>query len=183
MASLLVEKSFVNLRSQVTVNGVCNISSSDMKCLLSDHGRAKVWASGSLSFSLWDARTRELLKVYNVDGQIENGVDISSVPDQAVEDESNVKFVSKSKKEKSVEDDNSVSKSKKEKSMEDDKSVSKSKKEKSVEDESNVKIVAKSKNEKSQGGNFFQRSCNAIMGADGAVRRVATKGSGAFCGR
>ncbi|KAJ8561237.1 hypothetical protein K7X08_027427 [Anisodus acutangulus] len=135
MASLLVEKSFVNLRSQVTVNGVCNISSSDVKCLLSDHGRAKVWASGSLSFSLWDARTRELLKVYNVDGQIENGVDMSSVPDQAVEDESNVKFVSKSKKEKSVEDDSS---------------------------------------------NFFQSSCNAIMGAAGAVRRVATKGSGAF---
>ncbi|KAJ8539678.1 hypothetical protein K7X08_013930 [Anisodus acutangulus] len=183
MAVLLAEKSFVNLRSQVTVNGVCNISSSDVKCLLSDHVRAKVWASGSLSFSLWDARTRELLKVYNVDGQIENGVDMSSVPDQAVEDESNVKFVSKSKKEKSAEDDSSVksvSKSKKEKSAEDDKSVSKSKKEMSVEDESNVKSVSKSKKEKSQGGNFFQRSCNAIMGAAGAVRRVATKGSGAF---
>ncbi|XP_049397510.1 type I inositol polyphosphate 5-phosphatase 13-like isoform X1 [Solanum stenotomum] len=131
IASLLVERSLVNLRSQVTVNGVCSISSSDVKCLLSDHVRAKVWASGSLSFSLWDARTRELLKVYNVDGQIENGVDMSSVPDQAVEDESNVKSVSKSKK------------------------------------------------EKSQGGNFFQRSRNAIMGAAGAVRRVATKGSGA----
>ncbi|XP_059287735.1 type I inositol polyphosphate 5-phosphatase 12-like isoform X1 [Lycium ferocissimum] len=224
LASLLVEKSFVNLRSQVTVNGACNISSSDVKCLLSDHGRAKVWASGSLSFSLWDARTRELLKVYNVDGQIENGVDMPSVPEQAVEDESNIKAVSKSKKEKSqvVEDESnikSVSKSKKEKSVEDEsnvksvskskkekpvedesnvkyvskskkeksvedesnvKSVSKSKKEKSVEDESNVKIVAKSKKEKSQGGNFFQRSCNAILGAAGAVRRVATKGSGAF---
>ncbi|MCD9642419.1 hypothetical protein HAX54_029245 [Datura stramonium] len=132
MASLLVERECVNLKSQVTVNGVCNISSSDVQCLLSDHVRAKVWASGSLSFSLWDARTRELLKVYNVDGQIENGVDMSSVPDQAVEDESNVKLASKSKK------------------------------------------------EKSQGGSFFQRSCNAIMGAAGAVRRVATKGSGAF---
>ncbi|XP_055813034.1 type I inositol polyphosphate 5-phosphatase 12-like [Solanum dulcamara] len=130
IASLLVERSLVNLRSQVTVNGVCNISSSDVKCLLSDHVRGKVWASGSLSFSLWDARTRELLKVYNVDGHVENGVDMSSVPDQALEDESNVKSVSKSKK------------------------------------------------EKSQGGNFFQRSRNAIMGAAGAVRRVATKGSG-----
>ncbi|XP_075097369.1 type I inositol polyphosphate 5-phosphatase 13-like isoform X1 [Nicotiana tabacum] len=132
MAALLVERSFVNLRSQVTVNGVCNISSSDVKCLLSDHVRGKIWAAGSLSFSLWDARTRELLKVYNIDGQIENGVDMSSMPDQAVEDERNVKLVSKSKK------------------------------------------------EKSQGSNFFQRSRNAIMGAAGAVRRVATKGAGAF---
>ncbi|CAN4095624.1 unnamed protein product [Withania somnifera] len=118
------KSSCVNLRRQVTVN--------DVNCLLSDHARTKVWASGSLSFSLWDARTRELLKVYNVDGQIENRVDMSSVPDQAVEDESSVKPVSKCKK------------------------------------------------EKSQGGSFFQRSRNAIIGAAGAVRRVATKGSGAF---
>lgn len=55
MAALLVERSFIDLRSQVTVNGVCNISSSDVKCLLSDHIRAKVWAAGSASFSLcWE---------------------------------------------------------------------------------------------------------------------------------
>ncbi|XAR64538.1 Inositol-polyphosphate 5-phosphatase [Bertholletia excelsa] len=130
MAALLVERSGIDLKSQVTVNGVCRISSSDVKCLLSDNVRAKVWAATSLSFSLWDARTRELLKVYNVDGQIENRVDMSSVQDQAVEDEMNVKFVSKSKK------------------------------------------------EKPQG--FLQRSRNAILGAADAVRRVATKGAGAF---
>ncbi|KAL6971854.1 phosphoinositide 5-phosphatase [Sarracenia purpurea var. burkii] len=132
MAALLVERSAIDLRSQVTVNGVCSISSSDVKCLLSDYVRSKVWAAGSLSFSMWDARTRELLKVYNTDGQIENRVDMPSVQDQAVEDEMNVKFVSKSKK------------------------------------------------EKSQGSSFLQRSRNAIMGAADAVRRVATKGAGAF---
>ncbi|KAA8527223.1 hypothetical protein F0562_034680 [Nyssa sinensis] len=132
MAALLVERSFIDLRSQVTVNGVCNISSSDVRCLLSDNVRAKVWAAGSLSFSLWDARTRELLKVYNVDGQIENRANMSSVQDQMVEDEINVKFASKSKK------------------------------------------------EKSQGSSFLQRSHDAIMGAADAVRRVATKGAGAF---
>ncbi|CAA2992659.1 type I inositol polyphosphate 5-phosphatase 12-like [Olea europaea subsp. europaea] len=100
MASLLVERSFVDLRSQVTINGACNISSSDVKSLLSDNVRAKVWAVGSSSFSLWDARTRELLKVFNIDGQIENRVDMPSVQDQAAEDE-NLKLVSKSKKEKS----------------------------------------------------------------------------------
>ncbi|KAK6116781.1 hypothetical protein DH2020_049514 [Rehmannia glutinosa] len=101
MATLLVERSYIDLKSQVTVNGVCNISSSDVKCLLTDNARARVWAVGSLSFSLWDARTRELLKVFNTEGQTENRVDISSAQDQVVEDEMNVKFVSKSKKEKS----------------------------------------------------------------------------------
>lgn len=53
MASLLVEKSSVNLRSQVTMNGVCNISSQDVKVLLCDKVVAKVWAFGSSSISLW----------------------------------------------------------------------------------------------------------------------------------
>ncbi|KAL6578201.1 hypothetical protein OROMI_010529 [Orobanche minor] len=130
MATLLVGRSFIDLKSQVTVNGVCNLPSSDVKCLLSDNARARIWVVGSISFSLWDARTRDLLKVFNTEGQIDNRVDISSAQDQVVEDEMNIKFVSKSKK------------------------------------------------EKSQG--FLQRSRNAIMGAADAVRRVATKGAGAF---
>ncbi|GAA0145330.1 phosphatase [Lithospermum erythrorhizon] len=101
MAALLVERSSIDLRSQVTANGVCNISSSDVKCLLSDVSRAKVWAATSLSFSLWDARKRELLKVFSIDGQTETRADMPSVQDQATEDEMNVKFVSKPKKEKS----------------------------------------------------------------------------------
>ncbi|KAK4359729.1 hypothetical protein RND71_021958 [Anisodus tanguticus] len=91
MAALLVERLFVDLRSQVTVNGVCNISSSDVKCLLSDHVKGKVWAAGSTSFSLWNAQTRELLKVYNAEGQIENRADMSSVQEQATEDKMNSK--------------------------------------------------------------------------------------------
>ncbi|GER27917.1 Type I inositol-1,5-trisphosphate 5-phosphatase [Striga asiatica] len=101
MAAVLVERSVIDLKTQVTVNGVCNISSSDVKCLLSDNVRAKIWAVGSLSFSLWNARTRELIKVFNIEGQVENRVDMPSSQDQAVEDEMNVKFVSKSKKDKS----------------------------------------------------------------------------------
>lgn len=70
--------------------------------------------------------------MFNIEGQIENRVDMSSVQqDQtAVEDEMKVKFVSVSKKEKS--------------------------------------------------GGFLQRSRNAIMGAADVVRRVATRGAGAF---
>ncbi|KAL1559239.1 phosphoinositide 5-phosphatase [Salvia divinorum] len=99
MAALLVERSVIDLRAQVTVNGVCNISSSDVKYLLADNVRAKVWAAGSQTFSLWNARTRELLKVFNIEGQIENRGDMPS-QEQAVEDEVNVKFVSKGKKDK-----------------------------------------------------------------------------------
>ncbi|XP_061947810.1 type I inositol polyphosphate 5-phosphatase 12-like isoform X2 [Populus nigra] len=132
MAALLVERSCIDLRSQVTVNGACSISSSDIKCLLADNVRAKIWCAQPLSFSLWDARTKELLKVFNTEGQIENRADLPSVQqqDQPVEDEMKVKFVVPSKKEKS--------------------------------------------------GGFLQRSRNAIMGAADAVRRVATRGAGAF---
>ncbi|VVA90103.1 unnamed protein product [Arabis nemorensis] len=130
MAALLVERSVIDLRSQVTVNGTCSISSSDVKYLLADSVRAKVWAVQSLSFSIWDARSKDLLKVLNVDGQVECRVDMPPVQDQQFDDEMKVKFFSASKK------------------------------------------------EKPQG--FLQRSRNAIMGAAGAVRRVATRSAGAF---
>lgn len=72
------------------------------------------------------------MKVFNIEGQIENRVDMSSVQqDQA-----------------------------------------------SVEDEMKVKFVSNSKKDKPHG--FLQRSRNAIMGAADAVRRVATRGAGAF---
>ncbi|XP_057962460.1 type II inositol polyphosphate 5-phosphatase 15 isoform X2 [Malania oleifera] len=100
IAALLVERSYIDLRSQVTTNGTCNMFTSDVKHLLSDNSRAKVWSAGYLSLALWDARTRELLKVFNVDGQIENGVDMLSVQDPAIEDELKIKFASASKKEK-----------------------------------------------------------------------------------
>ncbi|KAL9437340.1 hypothetical protein AB3S75_023242 [Citrus x aurantiifolia] len=130
MAALLVERSFIDLRAQVTVNGACSISSTEIKCMLSDHARARVWCAQPLSFSLWDARSKELLKVFNIEGHIENRVDTQSVQDQPVEDEMKVKFVSSNKKEKPH--------------------------------------------------GFLQRSRNAIMGAADAVRRVATRGAGAF---
>ncbi|KAL8517865.1 hypothetical protein ACS0TY_009249 [Phlomoides rotata] len=92
MASLLVERSYIDLRSQVTQNGACcNFFTSDVKYMLSDHVGAKVWTASYQSFALWDARTKELLKVFNIDGQIEN----MSV-DSWTEDEK-MKFASGSK--------------------------------------------------------------------------------------
>ncbi|KAL8482708.1 hypothetical protein ACS0TY_025666 [Phlomoides rotata] len=99
MAALLVERSVIDLRTQVTVNGQCNLSSSDVKYLLSDNVKAKMWACGSQSFSLWNARTRELIKIFNIEGQTDNRVEMPASHDQVVEDE-NVKFVAKNKKDK-----------------------------------------------------------------------------------
>ncbi|MCL7035236.1 hypothetical protein MKW94_020963 [Papaver nudicaule] len=101
MAALLVERSFIDLRTQVTVNGVCSISASDVKFLISDNCRAKVWSAGQLSFALWDARTKELLKVFNIEGQVENRVDMSTVGEPSLEDEMKAKLSTSSKKEKS----------------------------------------------------------------------------------
>ncbi|KAA8538834.1 hypothetical protein F0562_025526 [Nyssa sinensis] len=97
MATLLVERSYIDLRSQVNVNGLCNIFTSDVKYMSSDYSGAKVWSAGYLSFALWDARTRELLKVFNIDGQVEN---MSLLQDTTMEDEVKGKFYSGSKKEK-----------------------------------------------------------------------------------
>ncbi|KDP32488.1 hypothetical protein JCGZ_13413 [Jatropha curcas] len=99
MAALLVERSYIDPRSQNAVNGFCNMLTSDVKFLLSDNSRAKIWSAGYLSFALWDAHTRELLKVFNIDGQIER-MDLSYGQDFTFEDEIKMKVVAGSKKEK-----------------------------------------------------------------------------------
>ncbi|KAH7569763.1 hypothetical protein JRO89_XS06G0262800 [Xanthoceras sorbifolium] len=113
MASLIVERSYIDLRSQLSVNGFSSMLTSDVKNLLSDNSSAKVWSAGYLSFALClvyvsvfvvdlyrDARTRELLKVFNIDGQIENRVDMSLSPDLFLEDDVKMKIVTSSKKDK-----------------------------------------------------------------------------------
>ncbi|XP_074321189.1 type II inositol polyphosphate 5-phosphatase 15 [Silene latifolia] len=100
MAVLTVERSYVDLKSQVTINGVCYMFTSDVKYLLSDHSAGKVWSVGLFLFAIWDARTRELLKVFNTDGQVENGVDMSLMQDLTAEDEIKMRFIAALKKEK-----------------------------------------------------------------------------------
>ncbi|CAO2837462.1 unnamed protein product [Amaranthus hypochondriacus] len=100
IASLVIERSYVDLKSQVTINGVCYMFMSDVKCLVSNHSTAKVWSAGVLSFALWDARTRELLKVFNTDGQTESWLENSSLQDLTAEDEMKMRYVAALKKEK-----------------------------------------------------------------------------------
>ncbi|ONK72533.1 uncharacterized protein A4U43_C04F20400 [Asparagus officinalis] len=102
MAALLVERSYIDLRSNCTVNGVCALPPSDIRHLLSDTARSKMWSASSLSFALWDARKRELLKVFGIDGQVDTRLmEASTNQDPRVDDEIKEKFVSSKRKEKS----------------------------------------------------------------------------------
>lgn len=52
MAPLLIERSYVDTRNQLTINGN-SIFSADVRYMVSDHSGAKVWTAGYLSFALW----------------------------------------------------------------------------------------------------------------------------------
>ncbi|KAK3130458.1 hypothetical protein QOZ80_6BG0493710 [Eleusine coracana subsp. coracana] len=99
MAALLVERAYIDLRNHCTVGNVCSLPASDVKHMLADNSRAKVWTVTSMTFALWDARTRELLKVFGMDGQVESAkLETPVMPEQPVEEEVKVK---PSKKDKS----------------------------------------------------------------------------------
>ncbi|KAL8247454.1 hypothetical protein R6Q59_008670 [Mikania micrantha] len=97
-AHKVVEGSYIDLKNQLTANGIsCSILSADVKHLLSDHSGAKIWSAGPLSFALWDAYTRELLKVFNIDGLAEN---LTTIQDLTAEEEAKMKFAFYPKKDK-----------------------------------------------------------------------------------
>lgn len=52
MATLMVERSYIDLRTQVSV-GFSNTFTWDIKYLLSDDSTARVWSASDLSFALW----------------------------------------------------------------------------------------------------------------------------------
>ncbi|XP_042469813.1 type II inositol polyphosphate 5-phosphatase 15-like [Zingiber officinale] len=101
VAALLIERSYIDLRSKFTVNGVCTLPNVDIKYMASDNCRSKVWTAGTFIFSLWDSRTRDLLKVYGTDGQVETRFDLPSTQDPYVEDDTKAKSALSSKKDKS----------------------------------------------------------------------------------
>ncbi|XP_020245468.1 type I inositol polyphosphate 5-phosphatase 12-like [Asparagus officinalis] len=101
MAALLIERSFIDLRNLVTVEGVCPLPSVNVKYMLSDNSKSKVWSGGSQSFALWDSQKKELLKVFGINGQVETQVDPSSIHDSYNDDDMKVKLIPSSKKEKS----------------------------------------------------------------------------------
>jgi len=55
MASLLVEKAYIDLRNNATVGNMCSLPAADVKHMLADHCRAKIWSITSMTFALWYA--------------------------------------------------------------------------------------------------------------------------------
>ncbi|XP_010470435.1 PREDICTED: type II inositol polyphosphate 5-phosphatase 15 isoform X1 [Camelina sativa] len=98
MAALSVERSYIDPRNQVSANGFANTLTADVTVLVSDHKRARIWSASPLTFALWDARTRDLIKVFSIDGQLER-TDNSIYPDFGTEEEGKMKITA-SKKEK-----------------------------------------------------------------------------------
>uniref|UniRef100_J3MUJ9 Inositol polyphosphate-related phosphatase domain-containing protein n=1 Tax=Oryza brachyantha TaxID=4533 RepID=J3MUJ9_ORYBR len=127
-AALRIERSYIDLRNNATAGNISSFPAADVKHMLADHSLAKVWTLTSMAFAVWDARTRELLKVFDMDGQVESArLEAPMMPEQFIEEEIRAKPMKKDKPQSSF--------------------------------------------------TFFQKSRNALMGAAGAVRRVATKGT------
>ncbi|KAF8646582.1 hypothetical protein HU200_065806 [Digitaria exilis] len=98
MASLLIEKAYIDLRNHATVGNMSSLPAADVKHMLADHCQAKVWSITSMRFALWDARTRELLKVFGIDGQVDLArLEAPVMPEQFIEEEIKVKPTKKEK--------------------------------------------------------------------------------------
>jgi hypothetical protein len=52
-AASLVEKSYIDLRNHATVGNMCSLPTADVKHMLADHCRLKVWSVTSMTFALW----------------------------------------------------------------------------------------------------------------------------------
>lgn len=101
VAVLTMERSYVDLRRHGAPVGTCGLLDSDVRFLLSDHSAGRVWSGGFFSLALWDARTRDILKVFETNRQADScNIDISAVRDIPLEDELKLKFSKVSKKEK-----------------------------------------------------------------------------------
>ncbi|XP_035820101.1 type II inositol polyphosphate 5-phosphatase 15 isoform X2 [Zea mays] len=97
-AASLVEKSYIDLRNHATVGNMCSLPTADVKHMLADHCRLKVWSVTSMTFALWDAKTRELLKVFGIDGQVDLARPEAPVmPEQFIEEEIKAKPTKKEK--------------------------------------------------------------------------------------
>lgn len=101
VAVLSMERSYIDLRRHGVPVGTCGLLDSDIRYLLCDHSTGRVWSGGFFSLALWDAQTRDILKVFETNGRADScSIDISAVRDIPSEDELKLKFAKVSRKEK-----------------------------------------------------------------------------------
>ncbi|KAK3123911.1 hypothetical protein QOZ80_8AG0637880 [Eleusine coracana subsp. coracana] len=98
IAALMVERAYVDLRNHAAVGNMFSLPTADVKYMLADHCRAKVWSLTSMTFAIWDARTRDLLRVFGMDGHVESArLEPPMMPEQFIEEEIKVKPTKKDK--------------------------------------------------------------------------------------
>ncbi|XP_024524008.1 type II inositol polyphosphate 5-phosphatase 15 [Selaginella moellendorffii] len=100
-AASLMARSYVDLRARGTAAGATSLANTDVYFLLSEHANGRVWSGGPLALAIWDARTRDVLKVFGPSVQSEfSSPDISPVRDSMWDDDVRSSMSKASKKEK-----------------------------------------------------------------------------------
>ncbi|XP_057845710.2 type II inositol polyphosphate 5-phosphatase 15 isoform X1 [Cryptomeria japonica] len=101
MAVLSMERSYIDLRNHIITLGTCSLTDSDMIFLLSDHSTGRVWSGGYFFLSLWDAQTRDVLKIFGTNAEAEFcSKHISATRNSPSEDKIKINFAKVSTKEK-----------------------------------------------------------------------------------
>ncbi|KAJ7562619.1 hypothetical protein O6H91_03G077500 [Diphasiastrum complanatum] len=97
----LIAPEYIDLKVRGIAAGASSLVNTDVRFLLSEHANGRVWSGGSTCLSLWDARTRDVLKVFGPNGHPEF-LNSDFVPLRDVSWEADVKlnYAKVSKKEK-----------------------------------------------------------------------------------
>lgn len=97
-----VAASYIDLRSRGAAAGASSLINSDVRFLIAEHSTCRVWSGGSYLLALWDARTRDILKLFGPNADPEfSSPSISPVRETVRTEEVKVNLAKVPKKEKS----------------------------------------------------------------------------------
>jgi hypothetical protein len=60
VAALRIERSYIDLRNNAAAGNISSFPAADVKHMLADHSRAKVWCLTSMAFAVWYAFINKL---------------------------------------------------------------------------------------------------------------------------
>ncbi|KAH7387262.1 hypothetical protein KP509_16G012900 [Ceratopteris richardii] len=63
--------SYIDLKSQGWASGISSLLTIDIRFLIAEHSQCRVWSGGSYLLAVWDARTKEVLKVFGSNAEAE----------------------------------------------------------------------------------------------------------------
>lgn len=71
VATSLVATSYIELRTRGMSAGASSLATIDVRFLIAEHSQCRVWSGGSHLLALWDARTKDVLKVFGPNADAE----------------------------------------------------------------------------------------------------------------